>query len=144
LHDETLLRDLQWCCLALGLACAQERLGTKLRNSQNLVNYQLIYLESIEWLKSIDRQDVQFYRQLLESTQLLVDVDAVDLLSDDLPVNAGDAGVGRGMDEATRGALVRWLEVYGNNAAESHFLNHLSADESELKDLPFEHVLIAS
>src|SRR5690606_24064093 len=34
LHDETLLRDLQWCCLALGLACAQERLGTKLRNSQ--------------------------------------------------------------------------------------------------------------
>lgn len=142
--DKMLLSELQWYCLALGFAYGQEGLGMKLRNSQNLVNYQLIYLESIEWLKSVDRQDLQFYRHLLERMRLLTDADAVDLLSDDLPLNAGDAGVGRGMDDATRDALVRWLECHKHDPIESHFLNHLSSVESELKDLAFEHVLIAS
>lgn len=142
--DKMLLRELQWCCLALGFAYGQERLGMKLRNSQNLVNYQLIYLESIEWLKSVDRQDLQFYRHLLERMRLLTDADAVDLLSDDLPVNAGEEGVGRGMDNTTREALLHWLEQHKRDPVDSHFLNYLSSGDSELKSLAFEHVLIAS
>src|SRR5690606_25212076 len=45
--DDEFASTLYWYCLALGIACDREGLTVNLHNSQHLVNYQLIYMESI-------------------------------------------------------------------------------------------------